>query len=336
MKKSIKELGHRYFIVALSGMAYGLFASLIIGVILSQLAKIPVLGFLGMFNEILAPSSPVVGCAIGMAVSYSLESNKLALFSCAAVGAIGYKLGGPVACYVACVCASELGTLVSGKTPMDIVLVPFVTIITGGLVAQFLGQPISWFMTFLGELVNTATMLQPFLMGIVISVLMGIFLTAPISSAAIAISLGLSGPAAGAATVGCCVHMLGFAIISYQENGIGGFVAQGLGTSMLQVPNIIKHPLTILPPVIVSALLGPLATTLIPIFNTPWGAGMGTSGLVGVFGAYEAMTAQGISSVVIFARIGGLLVLAPLVLCWLVGMVMRKYKWIKSGDLKLD
>lgn len=338
MDKKRSGLGwfcHRYLIDALSAMAYGLFASLIIGVIFSQLGKIPGMSFLALYDDVLSASSPVIGCAIGLAVAYSLDARKLALYSCAGVGALAYQLGGPVACYVASVFGAEAGNLITGRTGVDIVSVPFAVLLVGGLVAKLIGAPISSFMAFLGSVINHATQLRPVLMGIVISVLMGIFLTAPISSAAIAISLQLSGLAAGAATVGCCVHMLGFAIASFQENGWGGFFAQGIGTSMLQVPNILEHPLILVPPVVVSALLGPLATTIMTIENTPWGAGMGTSGLVGVFGAFTAMTQAGQTQAAAMLKIFGLLIAAPLILTLAVSTLMRKQKWIKPGQMKL-
>ena len=326
----------KYFIDAMSCMAYGLFASLIIGVIMGQLAKIEPLSFLGMYSELLSASSPVVGSAVAFAVGYGLKCEKFALFSLAGVGAIAYKLGGPVCCYVAACIAGEIGTLLSGKTKFDIILIPLVTLAIGGMVAKFVGAPVSQFMTFLGSIINRATYMHPVLMGIIISVIMGICLTMPISSAAIAISLNLSGIAAGAATVGCCVHMLGFAIASYRENKLGGFLAQGIGTSMLQVSNIIRHPLILFPPVIVSAILGPIATTFVTIENYSWGAGMGTSGLVGILGAYQSMIAGGEPVNLVLIKIAIMLIGAPLLLTFSVSEIFRKCKFIKNGDMKLE
>lgn len=332
---TVKKYLNRYFVDALSAMAYGMFASLIIGVILSQFAKIPILGFLSVYGEILGASSPVIGCAVGAAIGYSLDCDKLVVFSLAGVGAVGYKLGGPVASYVASIAGAEVGQLISGHTKIDIVAVPFVVLTVGGIIAQVIGVPISSFMTFLGSVINEATYLRPVTMGITVSVLMGIFLTAPISSAAIAISLGLTGTAAGAATVGCCVHMLGFAITSIRDNGLEGLLSQGLGTSMLQVGNIMKKPLIIVPEIVVSAVLGPVATTLVIIENTPWGAGMGTSGLVGIIGAYEAMLASGEPTSLVMVKIGAVLIIAPILLTYLVGELMRAKGYIKKGDMKI-
>lgn len=331
----IKKYLKRYFVDALSAMAYGMFASLIIGVIMSQLAKISYLGFLAAYGDILGAASPVIGCAVGVSIGYALDSDKLVIFSLAGVGALGYKLGGPVAAYVASVVGAEIGQLISGRTKIDIVAVPFVVLTVGGILAQVVGVPISSFMTFLGSMINEATYFQPVLMGITIAVLMGIFLTAPISSAAIAISLGLSGIAAGAATVGCCVHMLGFAVTSYRDNKLEGLLSQGLGTSMLQVGNIMKKPIIILPQVVVSAILGPIVTSLVIIENTPWGAGMGTSGLVGIIGAFEAMSAGGEPRTLITLKIVALLIVAPILLCYLVGELLRNRGYIKPGDMKI-
>ncbi|MBE5762442.1 MAG: PTS sugar transporter subunit IIC, partial [Clostridiales bacterium] len=229
----IKKAAKRYFLDAMSAMALGLFASLIIGLIISQLSKFAFLSWLAPFGSMLAASSPVVGSAIGVACAFGLKVKPLAMLASAATGAIGYDLGGPVGAYVASVVGAELGNLIAGKTPVDIVLVPIVTIITGGLAGTFVGPGVSAMMSGLGAFINTATEMNPVPMGIIVSTVVGMVLTLPISSAALCISLGLEGIAAGAAAVGCSAQMIGFAVMSYRENKFGGLLAQGLGTSML-------------------------------------------------------------------------------------------------------
>lgn len=324
----------RYFIEAMSFMALGLFASLIIGLILSQLSQIPGLQFLKDFAEVVSATSPVVGAAIGVAVAYGLKVKPLAIFSSAVTGALGYRLGGPVGAYLAAVIGAEAGNFIAGKTPVDIVLIPLLSIISGGLVAQFTGPAIKGAMTALGGFINEATRLQPFPMGVVVSVIMGMALTAPISSAAIAISLGLEGLAAGAACVGCCANMVGFAVLSYPDNGLGGLLSQGLGTSMLQFGNILKKPVIWLPPILVSAILGPVSTVLLKMPNNPMGAGMGTSGMVGQFGAW-ASRPEGVGDLWMVAQIVLMHFLMPGVLTWVIGAGFRRVGWIKDGDMKV-
>ncbi len=332
---SIKRLLHRYFIDAMGAMALGLFASLIIGLIIGQLAKIPALSFLQFIADMLSASSPVVGAAIGVSVAYGLKAKPLAMFACAAVGALGYTSGGPLGSFIAAVVGAELGTFIGGKTPVDIVLIPLVTIIAGGLTANLVGPAIGGFMDWLGGIINNATYLAPVPMGIAVSVLMGLALTAPISSAAIAISLGLSGIAAGAAAVGCCCQMVGFAVASFQDNGWGGLISQGIGTSMLQFKNIMRKPQIWLAPTIASAILGPVSSAVLGMTNTATGAGMGTSGLVGQFGAWAAM-----SETMAPAALVGLILLMhfllPAVLTLVFDKLFRKIGWVKPGDMKLS
>lgn len=330
-----KNLLHRWFIDALGAMAQGLFASLIIGLIISQLSKIPVLAFLAPIGEALSASSPVVGAAIGVAVAWGIHAAPLVMFSSAATGAIGYGLGGPVGAYVASLLGAEVGTLIAGKTKVDIILLPFVTIVVGGLVGRFIGPGINRLMVDLGAFINAATELHPIPMGIIVSVVMGMVLTAPISSAAIAISLGLSGIAAGAATVGCCANMVGFAVISFRENGWGGLISQGIGTSMLQVPNIVRKPVIWLPVIVASAVLGPLATTIVRMTNIPMGAGMGTSGLVGNIGTWTAMAGTE-PALVILLKILFMHFILPAAISYGVYKLMVKAGWIKYGDMKLN
>jgi len=332
LKKALK----RYFLDALSAMALGLFASLIIGLILSQFSKIPGFNFLKEFTQIISAKSPVVGAAIGVAVAWGLKVTPLAMFSSAATGAFGYMYmgGGPVGAFIAAIIGAELGNLVSGKTKLDIVIVPIVTIVTGSIAGKFVGPYISTFMTELGAVINSATTLMPIPMGAIVSTLMGLALTAPISSAAIAISLNMSGLAAGAATVGCSAQMVGFAVASYRENKLSGLLSQGLGTSMLQVPNIVKRPQVWIPATLAGAILGPLSTTIFAMTNNSLGAGMGTSGLVGQFGTFSAMQGSAPTSVIIF-KILLLHFIAPAALTLLFSEIMRKKGWIREGDLKL-
>lgn len=325
----------RYFITAMSYMALGLFSSLIIGLIIEQLSLISFLSWLKPFADI-AKSGMVVGAAIGVAIAYSLKPKRpLVIFASAITGAIGYQLGGPIGSFFAAVIGAEIGNLVAGRTPVDIVLIPLVTIIVGGLVGTFIGPPINSVMTGLGSFINTATQMHPIPMGIIVSVVMGLALTAPISSAAISISLGLSGIAAGAACVGCCAQMIGFAVASYRENKLGGLISQGLGTSMLQFGNIMRRPIIWLPPTITSAILGPISTAVLGMTNNAAGAGMGTSGLVGQINAWATMSVemsawQSILLIVVMHFV------LPAIITLVISELFRKWKWIKFGDMALE
>lgn len=331
----IKKYLKRYFVDAMSFMALGLFSSLIVGLIISQLAKIPHLEILASFSGVLSASSPVVGGAIGAAIAYGLKSKPLVIFSCIAVGAFGYELGGPVGAYVSAVVANEIASLVAGKTKIDIVVTPIIAIVTGGLVSTFVGPYLSDFMTGFGEIINKATQLHPLPMGITVPVLMGLALTAPISSAAIAIMLGLDGIAAGAAAVGCAAQMVGFAVTSFKANGVGGLISQGVGTSMLQFANIMKHPQIVIAPTLAGAILGPVSTCVLKMTNTPTGAGMGTSGLVGQFGAYSAMSESfGELKSVLFILV--MHFIAPALLSLLIHLALKKLGIVKDEYLKLD
>lgn len=327
----MKSFFDRYFIKAMGAMAQGLFASLIIGTIFNQLAKIPYLGFLSNFTAQIGASSPVVGAAIGVAVAFSLGAKGLLLFTGTVTGAIGYALGGPVGAYIASVIGNEVGSLVAGKTKLDIILTPTVTIISGGFVGVFVGPYINHFMTWLGSFINEATEMAPIPMGIIISTVVGMALTAPISSAAICISIGIDGIAAGAACVGCCCQMVGFAVASLRENGFSGMVSQGVGTSMLQFPNILKRPAIWLAPTLASAVLGPISTAILQMKNTSTGAGMGTSGFVGQFGAFEAMGASVPTAVTVLL----MHFIFPAVLTLSFDLVFRKLGWVRKGDMKL-
>ena len=260
--KKIKYYLHRYFIVALNGMAIGLFASLIIGTIFATLAKISFLNFLTPIATSLGASSPVYGAAIGAGIALGLKHKPIVVVSSLAAASIAIgQGGGPLGAFFAGVVAAEIGGLIAGKTKLDIILVPLGSILAGGIVAILTGQPIGIAMNWLGSVINEATNAQPFLMGLLIACLVGMALTAPISSAAICISIGLNGIAAGAAAVGCCVQMVGFAVCSYKKNRLSGLLSVGIGTSMLQFTNIIRKPIIWLPTIIASAILGPIPLT---------------------------------------------------------------------------
>lgn len=327
----MKNFFDRYFIRAMGAMAQGLFASLIIGTILNQLAAIPHLGFLTKFTGQIGASSPVIGAAIGVAIAYSLGAKGLLLFTGTVTGALGYALGGPIGAYIAAVIGNELGGLVAGKTKLDIILTPALTILTGGAAGIFVGPYINQFMTWLGSFINTMTMEEPIPMGIAIAVVVGMALTAPISSAALCISIGIDGIAAGAACVGCCCQMVGFAVASYRDNGFGGALSQGIGTSMLQFPNILKRPQIWLAPTLASAVLGPISTALLGMTNTSTGAGMGTSGFVGQFGAFSAMGAS-VNTCILVVLMHFIL---PALLTLSFDLCFRKLGWVKAGQMKI-
>lgn len=329
-RKQVRFTVQTYFIDALGAMAFGLFASLLIGTIFSTLGdKTGV----AIFATIAAYAKNATGAALGVSIAYALKAPQLVLFSAATVGIAGNELGGPVGALVATIVAAELGKIVSKETRIDILVTPGVTIISGVLAAQFVGPGVSRFMTFFGNLVKTATEMQPFFMGILVAALIGIALTLPISSAAICIMLGLDGIAGGAATAGCCAQMIGFAVMSFRENGWGGLLAQGLGTSMLQMGNIVKNPKIWIPPTLASMITGPVSTIVFGLKNIPAGSGMGTCGLVGPIGVYTAMTEGGTS---MWLGILFVCFLLPAVLTFIFGEILRKIGWIKDGDLKLD
>lgn len=330
----VKKLFKKYVVDALSHMALGLFCSLILGLILGQLAKIDCLNFLSFIADALSAQSPLVGACIGLAIACGLQTPLLVNISSAIVGALGYQFGGPVGSYVAVIVGAEIGALVSKRTPVDIIITPMVTIVVGGLVAKYCCSPINDFMLQLGELINHATTLNPFLMGVVVSVLVGCALTLPISSAAICIMLGIDGLAAGAATAGCCAQMIGFAVISFSDNGIGGLLSQGLGTSMLQIGNIARKPVIWLAPTLASAILGPVSTMWLHMTNNALGAGMGTAGLVGPLAAYATMS-ETVSSGLLVTEIIGLYFVAPALISLAIHFAMKRAGWVKAGDMKI-
>ena len=336
-RKNIEFSVKRYLIDALSAMATGLFASLIIGLIIKtigeQVANIAGdNGFSAVCVLIGGAAMAMMGPAIGAAVAHGLKAPPLVIFASIATGYMGADFGGPAGAFVAAVIGAEFGKAVSRETKVDIIVTPAVTLVAGILAAKFIGPAVSALMKGLGFIINSATELQPFAMGIIVAVIMGLALTAPISSAALAIMMGLSGLAAGAATIGCSAQMIGFAIASFRDNGAGGLGAQGLGTSMLQISNIVKNWWIILPPTIASAILGPVSTCIFRMTNVPEGAGMGTSGLVGQIGT---LTSMGFS----WEVLGSILLLhfiLPGVLAFIFDRILRKAGRIKTGDYKLE
>ena len=288
-----KKLMNEIFIDGLSGMALGLFSTLIVGTIIAQIGTL-IGGTIGLYLIAIANvAKTVTGAGIGVGVACKFKSGPLVSVAAAVTGMIGAfptvqameaftlgRPGEPLGAFVAAIVAIKIGNMVAGKTKVDIIVTPFVSVISGAIVGFLVGPPISAFMTSLGNLVNVNVDAHPFLGGIAISVLMGMILTAPISSAAIGVSMGINGLAAGAATIGCCCNMVGFAVASYRENKVGGLIAQGVGTSMLQVPNIVKKPIIWVPAIVSSAILGPIASGVLHMTSTPVGSGMGTSGFV--------------------------------------------------------
>ena len=341
-RKNIDVSAKAYLLDALGAMALGLFASLLIGTIFKTIGEqfnLPI------FIELAGYCSKAAGPAMGVAIAYSLHAPALVLFSAVAVGIAGNNIGipavpggpvipaGPVGVLVAVVISTELGKMVSKETKIDILVTPSVTIISGVLLAMFVCPYISIVMNAFGEFINSTTVMHPFIMGIIVSVCIGMALTLPISSAAICIAIGLSGLAGGAATAGCCAQMVGFAIMSFKENRWSGLVSQGIGTSMLQMPNILRHPLIWIPPILTSAITGPLATCVFHLENVPIGSGMGTCGLVGPLGVISAMPDGGSQ---MWWGILLICFILPAVLTWLFGFIFRKLHWIKEGDLKLE
>lgn len=329
-RKNIEISLHRYGIQALGAMAQGLFASLIIGLILNVIGENFNIPFL---CEVVYPTAQqMTGPAIAVAVAYGLQAPPLVIFASTITGMVGNQLGGPVGAFVAAVAGAEFGKMVSKETKVDILVTPAVTIVIGVLAGTLVGPGVSAVMAGFGKWIMWATELHPIPMGILVSLLMGMALTMPISSAALAIMLELGGLAAGAATVGCSAQMVGFAVASYRENGWGGLLSQGLGTSMLQVPNIVKNPRIWIPPTLASAIIGPFATTIFKMENIPLGAGMGTSGFVGQFGTVAVMG----SSFPVLAKILVLHIVAPAVVTLIFSELMRRWGWIKAGDMRLS
>lgn len=343
-RKDIVISARRYFIDAMGAMAQGLFASLLIGTIISTIGQqtgIQILVDIGTYAK--AVSGPAMAVAIG----YALKASPLVLFSILAVGGAANTLGGaggPLAVFLIALVSCEVGKMISKETKIDIILTPFATISIGVLLSMWCAPAIGAAASYVGNLIMWATELQPFFMGILVSVIVGIALTLPISSAAICAALGLTGLAGGAAVAGCCAQMVGFAVMSYKENKAGGLLSQGLGTSMLQIGNIVKNPRIWIPPILTSAITGPLATCVfrMEMNGAPVASGMGTCGLVGQIGVYTGwvsdITAGTKDAITTMDWIGLVLIcfILPAVLTAFFGWILRKIGWIKEGDLKLE
>lgn len=348
--KMIKKYLNRVFIDGLSGMALGLFGTLIIGTIICQVATI--CGGTGnvfgrYINQIGSVAKTLMGAGIGIGVATKLKSSPLTSVSAAVCGMIGAfptldlesiavgKPGEPLSAFIAAYVAIEIGRLISGKTKLDIILTPLCCISAGAAVGFTVGPYIAIAMDWIGNIVNINVEQYPIVGGMVVSVVMGMLLTLPISSAAIGIAIKMGGLAAGAATIGCCCNMVGFAVISYRENKVGGLVSQGIGTSMLQMPNIVKKPIIWLPSIIASAILGPISSAVLKMVSNPVGSGMGSAGLVGQFSSYAEMTAAGVSPAIAIIEIIGMQFVLPALICLGISEGMRKLNLIKTGDLKL-
>ena len=343
-KKDIVFSAKRYGIDALGAMAQGLFASLLIGTILKTLGQqlgVAILVDIGTFAQ------AVTGPAMAVSIGYALKCPPLVLFSLIAVGGAANQLGGaggPLAVLIIAIVAAELGKAVSKETRVDILVTPLVTIFAGVGLSMLIAAPIGAAASQVGTLIMWATEQAPFLMGILVSVIVGIALTLPISSAAICAALGLTGLAGGAAVAGCCAQMIGFAVMSYKENGVGGLISQGLGTSMLQMGNIVKNPRIWIAPTLASAITGPLATCVfhMEMNGAAVSSGMGTCGLVGQIGVYTGWVsdiAAGTKAAITSMDWAALVLICfvlPAVLSVLFCEIERKLGWIKDGDLKLN
>lgn len=347
-RKNIEISAKRYGIDALGAMAQGLFCSLLIGTIIKTLGQQLNVQYL---IDIGAYAMAVAGPAMAVAIGYALKADPMVLFSLAAVGWAANAeggAGGPLAVLVIAIVAAECGKMVSKETKIDILVTPGVTILVGVALAKLIAPAIGSAAMKVGDLIMWATDLQPFTMGILVSVIVGVALTLPISSAAICASLGLVGLAGGAAVAGCCAQMIGFAVMSFKENGWGGLVSQGLGTSMLQVPNIVRNPRIWIPPTLAAAITGPIATCVfkLQMNGAPINSGMGTCGLCGQIGVWtgwlnpsEKALEMGLTAITpgTFDWLGLALIcfVLPAVLSWIFCEILRRMGWIREGDLKL-
>lgn len=341
-----KKILNRIFIDGLSGMALGLFSTLIIGTIIAQIGTL-IGGQVGSYLKAISNvAKTLTGAGIGVGVACKFKEGPLVTVSAAVAGMIGAfpaapeaitlgAPGEPLGAFVAAYVAIEVGHLVAGKTKVDILVTPLISICAGAAIGLFVGPYITDFMKWLGGLVNVNVEQSPIFGGIIVSVLMGMILTLPISSAAIGISMGLTGLAAGAATIGCCCQMVGFAVASYRENKVGGLIAQGVGTSMLQIPNIVRRPIIWIPAIVSSAILGPVASAVLHMVSTPVGSGMGSAGFVGQIAAFGAMTEAGMSTWMALIQIAIMHFILPALLTLGVSEFMRKKGWIREGDMAL-
>ena len=343
-RKGVTLSPKKYFIDAMSSLALGLFASLLIGTIFGTLAKYIHWGSLSLMADF---AKKATGAVLGIAVAYSLKAPPLVLYSLLAVGASANSFGGaggPLAVLIVAIIAAELGKAVSKETRIDLIVTPFVTIFTGVTLSALTAPYIGAAANAVGQFIKDATVLHPFAMGIVVSVLVGIALTLPISSAAICRVFLLTGLAGGAAVAGCCAQMVGFAVMSFRENGVGGLLSQGIGTSMLQMGNIVKNPKIWIPPILTSAITGPLATCVfhLEMNGEAIASGMGTCGFVGQIGVYTGWLndiASGTKTAITALDWMGLVLICfvlPAVLTWVFGEILRKIGWIGENDLKLE
>ncbi len=331
-KKNVELSLRKYLINTMGTMTYGLFASLLVGTILNTIGTQLNIPFL---SETIWPlAQEATGAAMAVAVAYSLKAPELVMFSSTIVGIASYKLGGPMGTFIATIFAVEIGKLVSKETKLDIILTPSVTVLVGVMLSTLIGPSINAVMIALGNIIMDATTRQPLAMSIIVSAIFGIVLTSPMSSAALAMMLSLSGLAAGAAAIGCSAHMIGFATISFKDNKMENVIAQGLGSSMFQMPNIVKNWKLIIPPTIASMLIAPIGTLIFKMENTPIGAGMGTSGFVGQIGTLNAMTGN-YSNSYIFLSILLLHFILPAIISYIIYRIMLKRGSIAVGDLKL-
>ncbi len=351
----VKKYLNHVFIDGLSGMALGLFATLIIGTIIAQIGSL-IGGKAGEYiNMVASVTKALTGAGIGFGVAYKFKESILVSVSAGVAGMVGAFAasilagtafpgtgllllgpGEPLGAFLGALAGIEIGHLVSGKTKVDILVTPLVTIGTGSAVGLLIGPPISKFMEAVGAVINWGAEQQPFIVGLVVAVVMGCVLTLPISSAALGIILKLSGLAAGAAVAGCCAQMIGFAVSSYRENKVNGLIAQGLGTSMLQMPNIVRKPVIWIPPIVASAVTGPISARVLKMTCDATGSGMGTSGLVGPIMTFKTMLADGFPVWYTLLSIIGVQFILPALISLLVSELMRKKGIIKLGDLKLD
>ena len=358
-RKDVVISAHRYGIDAMGAMAQGLFCTLLVGTILNTVGQQFHIGFLNAVIVTIGTGdgavhytigglcSAMVGPGMAVAIARALNAPPLVLFSLIPVGfATNYMggAGGPLAVLFVAIVAAEIGKAVSKETKIDILVTPIVTVLVGVGFAALIAAPVGTAASAVGQAIMWATELQPFFMGIIVSVVIGVALTLPISSAAICAALGLTGLAGGAAVAGCCAQMIGFAVMSFPENRWGGLAAQGLGTSMLQMGNIVRNPRVWIPPTLASAITGPVATCLfrLEMNGAPVSSGMGTCGLVGQIGVYTGWVsdvASGAKAAVTGMDWLGLVLISfvlPAVLTWLIAIPLRKWGWIKDGDLKLD
>ena len=362
MKSILKKYAKRYFVDAMGAMAMGLFASLLIGTIFKALGMIPIPKVGAFLTELGSYGAKIAGPAMAVAIAYALKAHPLVIFSSALVGYMANEkggAGGPLAVLVIAIVASEIGMLVSKKTKVDILVTPFVTILVGGLLSVSIAPPIGVAANWVGSFIGWATLQQPFLMGILVSVAVGIALTLPISSAAICAAIGLSGMAVydslglllernyeglalagGAAIAGCCAQMIGFAVMSFKENKWGGLVSQGIGTSMLQMPNIVKNPRIWIPTIVASAITGPLSTCVFDLrmYGAAINSGMGTCGLLGPIGLVLGWFGGGYPGQVTLLQWVGLALICfvlPAAISLAVSELLYKIGWIKPGDLTL-